>query len=175
MTDLQIKLKAKTPREAATRDQLLALLGQHDLSKWLYTHRVVIDEQAIPHSHPVLTLHARHLDQDDLLLSTFVHEQLHWLLATKRKPVGYAIDVLRDMFPDVPVGPPEGALDRDSSYLHLIVNYLELEAMKEIVGDERARLAFEFWFTDHYTGLYGIVLDNQVEIAALIDRFELRP
>ena len=175
MTDLQITLTGETPREAATKDLLLALLERHDVAKWLFTRRVVIDEHAIPHSHPVLTLHTRHLDQEDLLLSTFVHEQLHWLLATKRKAVGYTIDVLRDMFPDVPVGPPEGALDRDSSYLHLIVNYLELEAMREIVGEERARVAFEFWFSDHYTGLYGIVLDNQVEIAALIDRFELRP
>ncbi len=45
-----------TPREAATRDQLQRLLKTYDLSPWFFTKALVIDEKAIPFSHPVLTL-----------------------------------------------------------------------------------------------------------------------
>jgi hypothetical protein len=37
------------------------LLKQYDLSKWIFTRKVIIDQGEIPHSHPVLTLHTRHL------------------------------------------------------------------------------------------------------------------
>src|SRR5688500_14429317 len=78
---LDIVLKQGTPNEAQTRDQLQRLLATYDLSPWLYTKSIVIDERAIPFSHPVLTLHTRHLKDDELLISTFVHEQFHWFLA----------------------------------------------------------------------------------------------
>ena len=76
---IEIELAHGSQAEEATRDALLRLVGEHDVSAWLYTHRVIIDQTAIPHSHPVLTLHTRHLGEDEHLLSTFVHEQFHWL------------------------------------------------------------------------------------------------
>src|SRR5881397_3222002 len=72
--NLEIALKHGTPNEARTRDQLQRLLVTYDLSPWFYTKSVVIDERAIPFSHPVLTLHTRHANDDELLLSTFLHE-----------------------------------------------------------------------------------------------------
>ena len=72
---IEIALKSGTPREVQTKEQLQRLLKTYDLSKWIFTRSILIDEKAIPHSHPVLTLHTRHLKDDDLLLSTFVHEQ----------------------------------------------------------------------------------------------------
>ena len=77
---IEIRLRQGTTGEAQTRDQLRRLLATYDLSPWLYTRSVVIDERAIPFSHPFLTLHTRHLKDDDLLLSTFVHEQFHLVL-----------------------------------------------------------------------------------------------
>lgn len=71
--------------ERATRDELLQLLEAHDVARFTYTRTISIDDDAIPHSHPVLTLHARHLDDDDLLLSTFLHEQAHWKRARSRR------------------------------------------------------------------------------------------
>jgi hypothetical protein len=53
------------------------MLASYDLSRYTFTRAVVIDEKAIPHSHPMLTLQTRHLGSDDLLLSAYVHEQLH--------------------------------------------------------------------------------------------------
>src|SRR5436309_15051543 len=81
---IQIELAHGSAAEVRTADQLQRLLERFNVEPWLFTRRVMIDERAIPHSHPVLTLHTRHLDRDDVLLSTFVHEQHHvWLV---RKP-----------------------------------------------------------------------------------------
>src|SRR5262252_392202 len=77
---LDISLKSGSPAETQTREQLQRLLKTYDLSKWIFTKSILIDEKSIPHSHPVLTLHTRHLKDDDELLSTYLHEQLHWFL-----------------------------------------------------------------------------------------------
>ena len=74
---INIELKNGTYVERETKAQLERLLKSHDLQKYTFTHDVLIDEQDTPHSHPVLTLHARHKTPDDLLLSTYVHLQLH--------------------------------------------------------------------------------------------------
>src|SRR5687768_11798227 len=83
---LKITLANSTPAEQQTRDQLERLLKTYDLSKWIITRSVMIDEKtAIPHSHPVLTLNTRHVKDDELMLSTFVHEQMHWFLIQDQK------------------------------------------------------------------------------------------
>ena len=112
---LEIALKQGTPDEARTRDQLLRLLATYDLSPWIYTKSIMIDERAIPFSHPVLTLHARHVKDDDLLLSTFVHEQFHWFLTERREATEQAIADLRKLFPTVPAGGTAGAPDEYST------------------------------------------------------------
>src|ERR1051325_322669 len=127
-SQIEISLKQGSKDEQQTKAQLQRLLKTYDLAKWIFTKAVLIDEKSIPHSHPVLTLHTRHLKDDELLLSTFVHEQSHWLLTQNDKNAGEAIKELRVMFPKVPVGFPEGADDEASTYLHLIVIYLEYSA-----------------------------------------------
>ncbi|HEX3232473.1 MAG TPA: hypothetical protein VHQ95_26065, partial [Pyrinomonadaceae bacterium] len=113
---IEISLKNSTPQESQTRDQLQRLVKTYDLSMWIFTRSVLIDEKAIPHSHPILTLNTRHLKDDDLLLSTFVHEQLHWFLVQKDKETKEATKDLRALFPKVPVSLPEGAADEESTY-----------------------------------------------------------
>lgn len=66
--------------ETRTAEQLQRLLDRDDLHPWQFTDAVIIDEAAIPHSHPVLTLRTRHLDDDRLLLATYLHEQFHWFI-----------------------------------------------------------------------------------------------
>jgi len=104
---IEISLKNSSREESQTRDQLQKLLKTYDLSKWIFTKSILIDEKAIPHSHPILTLHTRHLKDDDLLLSTFVHEQLHWFLVQKDKETKEAMKDLRALFPKVSFGSPE--------------------------------------------------------------------
>src|SRR5262245_53037606 len=77
---IDIRLQSGTPIEERGRDQLRRLLRAYDLHKWLFTRDVLIQSGVIPHSHPVLTLNTRYVDDDTAQLATFVHEQLHWFL-----------------------------------------------------------------------------------------------
>jgi len=95
------------------------------------------DENGFPHSHPTLTLNTGNLGHDERLLSEFVHEQIHWFEERKPEQCDAAIRDLKKSFPDLPTQRPEGAQDRRSSYLHLVVCYLEFQAMKELVGASR--------------------------------------
>jgi len=172
---VSIALKRNTTAEAATRDQLQRLLKAPDLSPWFYTKSVVIDEQAIPFSHPVLTLHTRHSKDDELLLSTFVHEQLHWFFSERREQTERAIGDLRKAFPDAPTGGTAGARDQHSTYLHLLVCYLERQGVSRVLGELKAKQVIEFWATDHYTWVYRQVLDRGPEIAAILKARQLLP
>jgi len=171
---LDITLKQGTAREAQTRDQLRRLLSAYDVSPWIFTKAVVVDERSIPHSHPVLTLHARHLHDDELLLSTFVHEELHWFVADS-KAQDATIKELRAMFPTVPAQPPEGANGEQSTYLHLIVCYLEYQADKQLLGELKAQQVMEFWATDHYTWVYKTVLERERDLADVLAKHKLLP
>ena len=172
---IDISLKNGSLGEIQTRDQLQRLLTTYELSKWIFTKSIMIDEKAIPHSHPILTLHTRHLKDDDLLLSTFVHEQLHGFLVQKDKETKEAMKDLRAPFPKVPVGFPDGAEDEESTYLHLLVNYLEYRADRELLGELRARLVMEFWSTDHYKWVYKTVLEQTRDIGNIMFKYKLIP
>jgi len=95
--------------ELTTGAQLLTLLRRHDLSRWRFTTDIHIDRQAIPHSHPTLTLHTRHLDDDGLLLATYLYEQLHWFVEGRQTGLQQAIAALQACYPHPPVGYPQGA------------------------------------------------------------------
>lgn len=173
--NIEITLKHGTKVEQQTKDQLQRLLKAYDLAKWTFTKSILIDEESIPHSHPVLTLSARHVKDDELLLSTFVHEQAHWFLTQNSKATEDAKQELRSMFPKVPIKPPEGASDEESTYLHLIVIYLEYRADRELLGELRARQVMEFWATDHYTWIYKTVLERPRDIGNVAFKHKLVP
>jgi len=166
-------LKHDSPAEQQTRTQMQGLLKRYDLSPYIYTHDVVIDQDAIPHSNPVLTLHTRHLKQDDELLATFVHEQAHWFVEAHEDAEAKAEQEYRALYPKVPVGYPEGAQDEQSTYLHLTVCYLEYQGMKKLAGAERAKATMEFWAKDHYTWVYRTLLSDETKIGAIVARHGL--
>jgi hypothetical protein len=173
--NLDIALKHGTSNEARTRDQLQRLLATYDLSPWIYTKSIVIDERAIPFSHPVLTLHTRHLTDDELLLSTFVHEQFHWFLAERPEATEQAIADLRTMFPRVPTGGREGGRNEYSTYLHLLVCYLEQWAVLQTLGELKAKRVMDFWATDHYTWVYQTVISRSRDIDQIMRDRKLIP
>ena len=171
-----IELKQGSPDEAGTRDQLVRLLGAYDFGRWIFTRKVVIDGSGvIPHSHPVLTLSTRHLKDDDLLVATFIHEQLHWYLEENGERAKPALQELRQLYPDAPAGSPQGAADKDSTYRHLIVCYWEIQAARELLGELRAFQIARFWSNDHYMWIYGKVLDEGYKIGPLIRKHGLIP
>jgi hypothetical protein len=165
---IDIQLAHDSPAEQQTKTQLERLLNQYDTSKYTFTRSIVIDDSAIPHSDPVLTLHTRHLQQDDELLSTYVHEQLHWYLDSKKQQTNTAEKELRALYPNPPMGGKEGARTVQSDYLHLIVCKLEWDADRQLLGDERAQAVMNFWARDHYMWVYQTVLADPDKIEAII-------
>jgi len=167
---LEIQLHSGTPLEERGRDQLHRLLHTYDLRKWLFTREVLIQSGVIPHSHPVLTLNTRYVDDDTAQLATFVHEQLHWFLTdhVERAKTEAALTELRALYPTVPTALPAGAMGERSTYLHLIVCALELQALTELLGEQRARQQLERW--THYTWVYRTVLTETEKIGDLVRR-----
>lgn len=156
---LNVRLANDSEAERETRDQLLRLVSSYDVEAWTHTRDILIDQTQIPHSHPVLTLHTRHLDDDDMLLSTYVHEQFHWLEDGDTRPAFLA--AMRDfeeLFPDAPGREGGGARDVESTYRHLLVCDLELQAMTRLIGEERARVLLAR--IGHYEWIYDKVLSD---------------
>jgi len=168
---IQVSLVSGTPEEQRARDQLLRILSTWDLSRWLFTHEARIDARAIPHSHPVLTVNTRYLANDTAQAATFVHEQLHWFLARHRSATDAAIAELEHVFPGAPQGPPEGARDRYSTYLHLLVCLLEYDALSVLFDEGVARRTLEGW--RHYPWVYEQVLERPQMIRPVLVRHGL--
>jgi len=125
--------------KAQAREQLKRILSRYDLDPWIFTQRVQIESGVEPRSHPTLTLNTDFLDNDEMQLSVFLHEQAHWFVSRSVPHRALAdeeevavIQELRQMYPNAPV--PDY-----NAYLHLIVAWVELDAMAELTGEERAR------------------------------------
>jgi hypothetical protein len=167
---VDVRTHSDTPLERRGRDQLLKLLQTYDLEQWLFTRDVVIQSRVIPHSHPVLTLNTQYVEDDVAQLATFLHEQLHWFMSEhvpgdRRRA---ADEALRKAFPEVPSTPPEGAANEGSTYLHLIVCYLELEALSTLIGGDAARAKLAAW--NHYRWVYSTVLADTATIRDIVNR-----
>jgi hypothetical protein len=172
---LDVKLVHGTMPEQKTKTQLQSLMTNYDLSRWLFTHKISIESRQIPHSHPVLTLNTRHLNRDDLLLSTFIHEQLHWFLDTRKSATAAAVAELRVMYPQIPLGYPNGSGDMEGNYDHMIVISLEYQALKTLLGQSNAAETMVYWSEDHYKWLYKKVLTDEARLNALLVKHGLVP
>ncbi|MGI8968195.1 MAG: hypothetical protein ACR2GA_03725 [Chloroflexota bacterium] len=174
--DISIAQAHGSEAEARTHQQLRGLLDRYDLRPWQWTDSIVIDETAIPHGHPVLTLHTRHLDDDVLLLSTYLHEQLHWFISAQpAKRIEPTIADLKQRYPNVPVGFPRCSSDPLSSYFHYVICYLEYLSLRRLVDETEARRAMIFWRHDHYTEIYQTVLGDMDAIAEIVAHYGLLP
>ncbi len=151
--------------ERALRDQLLELFSQYDLSKWQYADTVYIEDGVLPHSHPVLTLSpvtrsTRYLHKPEQLLHAYIHEQMHWfsLLDDPKRTPGRLETVIRARYPELPTKRPAGCGSERSNYIHVEVNFLEYQALRELLGIERAtELVAGF---PYYTAIYALVLED---------------
>jgi hypothetical protein len=172
---MEIRLAHDTDAEARTRDALRRLLEKYDLRDWILTNTVVVDETARPHSHPVLTLHTAWAGDERKLLALFVHEQLHWFEEERAADRDLAIEKTRQTHPSVPNAPPEGSLNETSTRLHLLVCYLELQAMAQLVGAEEARETILALSRHHFRWIYRTVLEDDGTIARILRDCNLLP
>ncbi len=169
---ITIDLARGTPREQQAKQTLEDVLASYDLKKYTFTRKVVIEQGAVNHAFPVLTLNPYFASSADELLSTYVHEQLHWHLRDRASQQQAAVTELRRMYPRVPVGLPESAENAYSTYGHLVDCYLEILADRELLGPERtaAVIRGKPW----YTWIYATVLADEKQIAGVVDRHQLR-
>jgi hypothetical protein len=174
-TDKQIifLLKHGAENELAVQHQLERLLMEYDLDKWIFTDTVQVVNDERSHSHPVLTISKKTLGDDLGMLSVFVHEQIHWPLHEDSTATDAAIAELRTIFPKVPVGGAEGARSEASTYLHLLVCYLEYEAMAELIGAEITRDLMSSF--QQYRWIYRTVLEHGDRIKTVILKNNLHP
>jgi hypothetical protein len=165
-------------REAdRVRAMLEALRRRHDLSRYEYTKVVRIMPGGDTFARPVLTLGNRFADTEDLLLSTYLHEQMHWYLwhlgTPDRDMLEPFYDELVRRYPDAPVELPDGARDYDATYSHLVVNWLEIAATSEFIGRERA---FNIANTQRsYRWIYRTVVKDWDALGALYERHGIVP
>ena len=165
-------------RKAAeqVRGLLRKLRKEYDLKPFEYTTTVRIAPGEIPHSHPVLTLNTM-LRVEGALLSIYIHEQMHWYVTwfSYIRPEKWRTirNELETHFPSVPIKFPEGAHTLASSYLHLVVNWLEVKATSTLLGREAAvRIASENFV---YSGIYQIVLTEWDWLSRLYHKHGLAP
>jgi hypothetical protein len=168
---IAIELAKNTPREQLAKQTLEQVLASYDLKKYTFTRKVIIEQGAINHAFPTLTLNAAFADSPDQLLSTFVHEQLHWHLRNRDAQQRAAVGELRGLYPRVPVGLPAAAETAYSTYGHLVDCYLEILADRELLGAERtdALIRAKPW----YTWIYQTVLRDEKLIGGVVARHQL--
>ena len=80
---------------------------------------------------------------------------------------------MQNIFPDFHSGFPATANDEHSTYLHFIVNWLEVNILKDIIGFDRA-----LWVAqndDVYHDIYTAVLESQNEIAQVLEETGVIP
>lgn len=164
---VEIQTARATPAEIQTKLALQALLRKYDLAKYTFTNQVVIEQGAMNHSFPVITLNVRFRDSPDALLSSYVHEQLHWYLRDHDPQRLAAIDQLRRLYPDAPTAYPEGGGTPVSTYGHLVVCYLEMQADRQLLGEKRTKAVIEQipW----YTWVWKTVVKDESTIAGVVN------
>jgi hypothetical protein len=152
------------------RRTLQALRRRHDLERFEYTRIVQIVPAGPTHSHPILTLGTRFAENEDLLLATYLHEQMHWYLwrlgGPDHDPVEPFFDELVRRYPKAPTRLPEGGRNYEQTYLHLVVCWLELHITADLIGQERAfALCDTQW---GYRWIYRTVREDHESIGALL-------
>jgi hypothetical protein len=169
---ISIRTAHHGPQEEQTAEQLKKLISTYDLAKYTFTREVLIDRGVMNHAFPELTLNVRFAGEPDDLLSSYIHEQLHWYLREHDSQQKGAINELRQMYPNAPVGLPEGAESAYSTYGHLVDCYLEIEADRELIGPERTITVVRN--KGHYTWIYETIFRDEAKIAAVVDEHQLR-
>ena len=174
--EISIDLSFAQARAAETIQRLNKLCDRYDLAPFEYTNQVRIAPNSLPHSHPILTLNTRP-DSEEELLGIYLHEQMHWYVTwfSRKAPQDWnaLLRELNQLYPEVPIGGSDGARDEHSTYLHLIVNHLEVEATCRLLPrDQVEQRVRQLHF---YRWIYGTVLKDFDQLAGLFSRYGLVP
>lgn len=167
-----ISTHLNTTAEKEIKFRLEALLNKHALEPYLYTKDIKIQADIIPHSHPTLTLNTD-FASDTHLLSTFLHEQMHWYSLSKdydQEAMGKSIYAL---YPVVPSALPVGAGSTQSTYLHILICYLEYHTLSQVLGKEAAKEHMQYMSKQYYTWVYETIVKDQAQLEAIFRKYGL--
>jgi len=168
---LKIRLANNSSTEKATEDLLRKMLEQYDLEPLVFTYDILIKDDAIPHSHPVLTLNGSMPGDYSSLLASFIHEQMHWYMSSRRGAMFAAIEELQREYPCLPNEKNKIARSEFSTYLHLIINMLEFQGIERFFGLEQAKMIISQ--KSYYTWIYKQVLERADCIVAIMSKHDL--
>lgn len=170
---LTIRTASGTSAERRSLANLQNTINTYDITPWTFTDEVLIEEGAFSHSHPVLTLSTRNTD-GEFQLASFLHEQIHWFCDAREADTDRVALDLKSCYPDVPVGRPEGARTEESTYLHLIVCWLEIDALARLAGQTSAeRIATHYAQGSGYAWIYRTVLADFESLGQIYARHDL--
>jgi len=169
-TGVDIRTAHGTAAEHAGSDALRAVLAGHDLRRWMLTDLVIIDEAISGGlSHPLTISPALLVRRPALTLTTFLHEQLHWL---EGPGSDYASAEASTRWPDPPSFSEGGARDPASTWLHLSVCALEHRSLSELLGPSAA--AAELRQHAGYSWIYGEILASPDWFSGFLQRHGLQ-
>lgn len=89
---------------------------------------------------------------------------MHWYVDKYPESEKNAIAEFKRRYSNVPYQNRTGAKDEYSTYVHLIVCYLEYRSMATLIGEEKAKQLM--WNQNHYTWIYNNIVDD----AALVGK-----
>jgi hypothetical protein len=169
-TGVDIRTAHGTAAEHAGGEALRAVLAGHDLRRWMLTDLVIIDEGISGGlSHPLTISPALLVRRPALALTTFLHEQLHWLEGPGSDSASAEASRL---WPDPPSFPAGGATDAASTWLHMSVCALEHRSLSELLGPSAA--AAELRQHAGYSWIYGQVLASPDWFSGFLHRHGLQ-
>ncbi len=176
-TALSLDIEEVTPNLATqqTRLEILHLARKYDLSSFLYTKKIVIDPKLEKTKwRPVITLNTRYKDHPPRLLAQLLHEELHWWMRDHKQNVQIAIPELKATFKGAPV--IKGSKDRDATYRHLLICWMEFRAISKYMGEETAMEVLQHFVAEkRFPWIYGKVLKDHKRIEKIVRNYEFIP
>ena len=177
LAEISITTVNNSENEDKIKHDLELIQKIYDLSPWVYTNKVNIDENAkTPYSHPVLTMSTQeeYLSNETKLLSSFLHEQFHWHVIMNGKGSKKEFrEAIYNEFPDVQFERPLGSGSKGGTLSHIVVCYLEFVALSELIGHEKAIQNLST--NEYYTWVYQTIINpkNKSKLDKLLLKFGL--
>ncbi len=158
-----------TDGEKAGADALRAVLAEHDLRRWMFTDLVTVNEELRGGvSHPLMISPALLVRRPACALTTFLHEQCHWIQCPG---LDTATTEASERWPEPPLL-PTGGHDTESTWLHISVCGLEYLSLREVLGPAAAQ---EELRQHHiYSWIYEQILADTGWLEDFLDRHEVR-
>jgi hypothetical protein len=167
-TGIDVRTAHDSDRERQGSDALRAALGGYDLRRYLLTDVVTVNEEIRGgFSHPLTLSPGVLLRVPHAALSTFLHEQMHWI---QGPGLDAATTEVSGRWPDPPP-PPAGGHSTESSWLHIIVCSLEYVSLAEVVGEADAVTVLSDQV--HYSWMYEQILADPDWARGLLSRHGL--